>query len=120
YAISKTPGQLSGGMRRRVSLARALVSKPRVVLLDDTTSGLEPVASRVIMGLIVELHHEYRATMILVSQDLRRLLPVVDRVLALFDGEIAFNGSMEELRSSSLDHILHFISCRYDLTNQAA
>jgi phospholipid/cholesterol/gamma-HCH transport system ATP-binding protein len=65
-AAFKMPGQLSGGMRRRVSLARALVSRPRILLLDDPTSGLDPVASSVIMGLIVQLHEEYNPTTVMV------------------------------------------------------
>src|SRR5207244_3998957 len=91
-AVHKMPGQLSGGMRRRVALARALVSKPTLVLLDDPTSGLDPVASSIIMDLIVELHREYQPTTLMVSHDLRRLLPVVDRIVALFNGKICFSG----------------------------
>lgn len=114
-AAYKMPGQLSGGMRRRVSLARALVSRPRILLLDDPTSGLDPVASSVIMDLIVELHREYKPTTVLVSHDLRRLLPAVERVLALFDGAIAFDGTVAELAQSAPAFIRSFVSCRYEL-----
>jgi phospholipid/cholesterol/gamma-HCH transport system ATP-binding protein len=114
-AAYKMPGQLSGGMRRRVSLARAVVSKPELVLLDDPTAGLDPVASSVIMDLIVELQRESKPAMLVVSHDLRRLLPVVDHLFALFDGKIIFEGNLAEL--AKFDHLMlhQFVSCRYDL-----
>lgn len=112
-AAFKYPGQLSGGMRRRVSLARALVSRPKLVLLDDPTSGLDPVASSVIMELIVEMHQTFRPTMILVSHDLRRLLPVIHQVYFLDEGCIQFSGSVDELTQKSPAVIRGFVACRY-------
>jgi len=117
-AAEKMPGQLSGGMRRRVSLARALVARPKLVLLDDPTSGLDPIASRIIMDLIVKLHDQYKPTMLMVSQDLRRLLPVVREVFALFDGRIVFNGSVADLVAHAPEDVRHFVACRYDLTRE--
>jgi phospholipid/cholesterol/gamma-HCH transport system ATP-binding protein len=119
-AAYKMPGQLSGGMRRRVSLARALVGRPKILLLDDPTSGLDPVASSVIMDLIVELHHEYKPTTFMVSHDLRRLLPAVERILALFDGSIVFDGTLRELATSAPASVRGFVSCRFELPNTAA
>lgn len=114
-AAYKMPGQISGGMRRRVSLARALVGRPRILLLDDPTSGLDPVASSVIMDLIVDLHREYKPISLIVSHDLRRLLPVVDRLIGLFEGTIAFDGSVDDLRQSAPASVRSFVSCRFDL-----
>jgi phospholipid/cholesterol/gamma-HCH transport system ATP-binding protein len=102
-------------MRRRVSLARSLVARPKILLLDDPTSGLDPVVSSLIMDLIVELHHEYKPTTFLVSHDLRRLLPVVDRILGLFDGTIAFDGTLAELANSAPAFVRSFVSCRFEL-----
>lgn len=114
-AAYKMPGQLSGGMRRRVSLARALIGRPKILLLDDPTSGLDPVASSVIMNLIVELHQEYKPTTILVSHDLRRLLPAVERVLALFNGGIVFDGTVESMATQAPSYVRSFVSCRYEI-----
>ena len=115
-AYQKMPGQLSGGMRRRVGIARALVSHPDLVLLDDPTGGLDPVAASVIMNLIRSLHETYKPTVLLVSHDLRRLLPNVDRVLALFDGGIVCDESPEELPTRCSSRVLKFLSTRYDFS----
>jgi len=118
-ASAKMPAQLSGGMKRRVSLARALVAKPEIILLDDPTAGLDPVASSVIMDLIVEFHKEYDPITILVSHDLRRLLPVVDKVFALFNGKGKFVGDLADLRLSKDVDLTKFVSCRYDLRSSS-
>jgi phospholipid/cholesterol/gamma-HCH transport system ATP-binding protein len=119
-AAYKMSGQLSGGMRRRVSLARALVARPKILLLDDPTSGLDPVASSVIMNLIIELHGEYKPTTFLISHDLRRLLPAVDRILALFDGSITFDGSLQDLSQTAPAFVRSFVSCRFELSLPAS
>jgi phospholipid/cholesterol/gamma-HCH transport system ATP-binding protein len=111
-AASKYPAQLSGGMRRRASLARALVTKPDILLLDDPTSGLDPVASSVIMKLISELCSEYRPTTLIVSHDLRRLLPISERTLFITDGKIVFDGVPGELLRAS-GRVESFVRCRF-------
>lgn len=120
HAANKMPGQLSGGMRRRVSLARALVARPKLLLLDDPTSGLDPVASSVIMNLIREVHAENRPTLIMVSHDLRRLFPAVDRLYALFDGKISFSGTVDELRDNACPMLRRFVTARYDFAEPVA
>ncbi|MFN8389305.1 MAG: ATP-binding cassette domain-containing protein [Bdellovibrionota bacterium] len=113
-AYLKMPGQLSGGMRRRVALARALVNRPELVLLDDPTGGLDPVAATVIIDLIRSLHAHYQPTIVIVSHDIRRLLPNVERVLALFDGAIACDLAPHDLVQKAPKHVLEFLATRFD------
>lgn len=113
-AYAKVPGQLSGGMRRRLALARAIVHKPSLVLLDDPTAGLDPVAANVIMNLIQALFEEYKPTLIIVSHDLRRLIPRVERVLALFDGQIIGDYPQEALAQQCTSRVRSFIETRFD------
>lgn len=115
WAANKMPNELSGGMRRRVSLARALVTAPRLGLLDDPTSGLDPIASGIILDLITELRDELGSTMFIVSHDLRRLLPRCCEIIALFGGKVRYQGSLEQLKGCGDSEVRHFISCRYDL-----
>jgi len=116
-AYNKLPGELSGGMRRRAGIARALVNNPELVLLDDPTGGLDPVAASVIMDLIAKLHDTYNPTIVLVSHDIRRLLPRVKRVFGLFNGKIACDCAPKKLVESAPDYVVRFLATRYDFKN---
>ncbi|MCB0358216.1 MAG: ATP-binding cassette domain-containing protein [Bdellovibrionales bacterium] len=115
----KVPGQLSGGMRRRVALARAIVARPELVLLDDPTGGLDPVAASVILALIRSVHAEYRPSVVIVSHDIRRLLPNVERVLCLFNHRIAVDCRPDELPERAPAQVLAFLRTRYDFQTAA-
>ncbi len=114
-ALHKLPGQLSGGMRKRLSLARALINHPKLALLDDPTSGLDPIASSVIMTLIKKIHDRNGMTTIVASHDLRRLFPFVDRVIAIFDGKIVFDDVPAAMHNLSESATRNFINARYPL-----
>lgn len=115
-AYKKLPGQLSGGMKRRAALARALVTNPKLVLLDDPTSGLDPVASSVIMDLIKKLHQLHQPTVVMVSHDIRRFLPKVQRVLGLFDGQLLCDLKPQQITSNAPKRIINFLETRFDFS----
>ncbi len=106
----KFPGALSGGMRKRVGLARALALDPDIVFFDEPTSGLDPVTRGLIYRLIVDTHRERASTYVLVSHDIQGVLRVSDEIMMLFDGRISVKGDPQEILSSSDPVIRQFIS----------
>ncbi len=115
--VGKHPGQLSGGMRRRAAIARALVARPSLVLLDDPTGGLDPVTSSRILALIQKLHTEYQSTIVIVSHDIRRLLPCVRRLIGLFDGKVLCDLPTIDVASRADARVVQFLARRYDFAN---
>jgi phospholipid/cholesterol/gamma-HCH transport system ATP-binding protein len=104
------PSQLSGGMRKRVGIARAIATDPRVVLYDEPTAGLDPLTVGTINALIRKLQRELGVTSILVTHDIRAGFRVADRVNLLKDGEIIFDGSPEEMVARDDRYIREFLS----------
>ncbi len=94
------PSELSGGMRKRVGLARALATDPDVLFLDEPTSGLDPVTAYAIDALIKEVTQQLNATVVLVTHDLNSVMRVAGRVLFLYRGEVVFDGAPEEFHNS--------------------
>jgi phospholipid/cholesterol/gamma-HCH transport system ATP-binding protein len=94
------PGELSGGMRKRVGIARALVLGPKVVLYDEPTAGLDPVTARAVDRLMAFLRERTRTTTVLVTHDLLTAFAVADRIAVMEAGRIVAAGSREEIRSS--------------------
>lgn len=93
------PAQLSGGMQKRVGLARALAMNPRIVLYDEPTAGLDPIMAETIDNLIVDTTRRLRVTALVVSHDLTSVFHIADRVAMLHEGRIVACGSAEELRA---------------------
>jgi phospholipid/cholesterol/gamma-HCH transport system ATP-binding protein len=93
----KYPAEISGGMRKRVALARALITEPKIVLFDEPTTGLDPVMLDSILKLIVETHVKYGFTGVVISHDIPEIFDVADRVAFLYKGTIAAFGKPEEV-----------------------
>ena len=98
--INKLPSELSGGMRKRVGIARAIVSRPEILLYDEPVTGLDPVNATVVHRLIAQLAEELGITGIIVTHDIEGALPITDRVALLDQGRIRFQGTPDEFRSS--------------------
>jgi len=96
-AAHKYPSELSGGMQKRVALARALVTDPRIVLFDEPTSGQDPVRKNAILGMIAQYQRKFGFTAILVSHEIPDVYFISNRILALYNRSIVFQGSPEEL-----------------------
>ena len=106
------PAQLSGGMRKRVGLARALASRPEIVFYDEPTSGLDPVVARVIDDLIVSVRDRMGVTSVIVSHDVRSVLRTTDRVALLHDGRIIEYDAPAQIRESENPITRQFIEGR--------
>jgi phospholipid/cholesterol/gamma-HCH transport system ATP-binding protein len=99
-AAMKYPNQLSGGMRKRASLARAMALDPDVLFLDEPTSGLDPISSDAIDELVLELKNSLGLTIVAVTHDMDSLWRIADRVALLANGRVAVHGTMDELSRS--------------------
>jgi len=108
----KMPVNLSGGMRKRASLARAIISEPSCILYDEPTAGLDPIVSDTINRLIRRLQSQLRVTSIVVTHDMISTDHIADRVALLREGRIHFNGTLNQLHSSSDPVITDFIQGR--------
>ncbi len=113
----KMPADLSGGMRKRVGLARTIVGRPRCVLYDEPTTGLDPITSDSINHMIRRLQRKLGVTSIVVTHDMKTAFHCADRVALLHDGLVHFDGSVEELRASKDPVITDFIEGRSDETD---
>ena len=100
-AIDKMPSELSGGMRKRIGLARTLILKPEIILYDEPTTGLDTITSREISELILEVQKKYKTTSVIITHDMACAKLTGDRVVILKDGVITAEGSYEELEKSN-------------------
>lgn len=112
----KMPGQLSGGMRKRVGIARAIAGKPTYLLYDEPTSGLDPVNSDVIDGLIERLQQELGVTSVVVTHDVRGAFRVADRLALLWQAKIRAIGTADEILASKDDAVQQFLERDLEMT----
>ncbi len=106
---SRMPASLSGGQKKRVGVARATATGAPIVLYDEPAAGLDPVTSQKIFELLRSEQRAIRATVVMVSSDLDRLLTVTDRVGMMYRGELLFDGTTEEARACAEPHVRQFV-----------
>ncbi len=99
-ALNKMPSQLSGGMRKRISLARTIVVDPMIMLYDEPTTGLDPVTSDEISGLINDVQKRYKTSSIIITHDIECARNTANRIIMLKDGEVYQEGKLEEFEKS--------------------
>lgn len=108
--VDKLPEQLSGGMRRRVAIGRALLStNPKIMLYDEPTTGLDPQATDKVLDLIKKLHQEKSVSSIAVTHQIADAFAMADRFIVIYEGEVAFDGSLAELRDCQDDRVRAFL-----------
>jgi phospholipid/cholesterol/gamma-HCH transport system ATP-binding protein len=109
-AIDKMPSELSGGMRKRIGLARSIITKPKLMFYDEPTTGLDPITSKEISVLIIDLQRSLKMTSVVVTHDLLCAKIIADRAIVIDDGKIVKEGSIEELTTSEDKLLKNFFS----------
>jgi phospholipid/cholesterol/gamma-HCH transport system ATP-binding protein len=104
------PSELSGGMQKRVALARAIATKPDVIFFDEPTTGLDPIMADVINELIVKCVKDLGATALTITHDMHSVRKIADKVAMLYEGKILWQGTVEELDSTDNDYVQKFVS----------
>jgi phospholipid/cholesterol/gamma-HCH transport system ATP-binding protein len=109
-AIDKMPADLSGGMKKRIGLARSIITEPKLMLYDEPTTGLDPITAKEISKLITDLQHELKMTSIVVTHDILCAKIIADRAVVLEDGKIQYTGDITELTTSKDPFLKNFFS----------
>lgn len=108
--IDKMPSELSGGMKKRIALARALIVKPEIILYDEPTSGLDTITSREISELILSVQKKYKTSSIIITHDMACAKMTANRILILKDGVITAEGTYSELEKSNDEWVRSFFN----------
>ena len=107
--LEKMPSDISGGMQKRVGLARALALEPDILLLDEPTAGLDPISSAEIDDLVLKLQEEHHMASIVVTHDLHSAKTVADRLALINEGNVVIEGNFEELQKSDIEFVKEFL-----------
>jgi phospholipid/cholesterol/gamma-HCH transport system ATP-binding protein len=109
-AIDKMPAELSGGMKKRAGLARALMMKPEIMLYDEPTSGLDPITAKEIIDLIMTIQREHGTASVIVTHDMKCAETVSDKICLLHDGKFIAEGDYQTLRANRDHHVSLFFN----------
>lgn len=108
------PSELSGGMKKRVGLARAIAMDPQIIFYDEPTAGLDPIVASVIDKLIMDLSKKLQVTSVVVTHDMKSVMSIADRIIMLYEGKVLETGTPDEIRSSKNEMVQQFINGSYD------
>lgn len=108
HTVDMMPAELSGGMRKRIALARTLILKPEIILYDEPTTGLDPVTSKEIIQLILTVQKKYSSSSLIISHDMTCVRMAADRIIVLIDGRCYAQGTYEVLKRSDDEKIKQF------------
>src|SRR3546814_210562 len=114
YLLNLRPSELSGGMQKRVALARAIASRPEILFFDEPTTGLDPVRADSINSLIVSLVRDLGITAITITHDMASARKIAHHVAMLYDGRIVWTGPRDQLDHSDNPHVEQFVTGRAD------
>ncbi len=106
----KYPAEISGGMKRRAALARALITEPSIVLFDEPTTGLDPIILNSIHRLIKNTHRKYGFTGVIISHEIPEIFNVADKIAMLYNGVIVDSGTPEEIQRSTNPYVIQFLT----------
>lgn len=109
-AENKYPSEISGGMRKRVSLARALITEPDIIIFDEPSTGLDPIILHAMHRLIIDTHKKYNFTGVVISHEIPEIFDVADRIAMMHDGIIAEVGAPSEIKESTNPVVRQFIT----------
>lgn len=108
YTVNMMPEELSGGMRKRIALARTLILKPAIILYDEPTTGLDPITGKEISELITEVQEKYKTSSVIISHDMRCIKLTADRIVVLMEGRCYAEGTYAELERSNDKQVKQF------------
>jgi phospholipid/cholesterol/gamma-HCH transport system ATP-binding protein len=117
-AWSLFPAELSGGMRKRAALARALVREPSILFCDEPSAGLDPLTARELDNLLLELHRSLGLTLVMVSHEIESIKLLAQRILYLREGAVLFDGTLTDALQSGPDRVRDFFARRVDPGDQ--
>ncbi len=103
------PIELSGGMKKRVALARAIAHNPEIIVLDEPTSGLDPIMSDIVNEIIIKLSKDLNTTIITITHDIHSAFQIADKIAVLYEGKIISHGTVQEIQNTNNEYIKKFI-----------